>query len=48
MPKKKIGAGNLRCKRCGTFRAVIRSYGLHICRRCFREVAEDINFRKYH
>ncbi|MBD3186587.1 30S ribosomal protein S14 [Candidatus Bathyarchaeota archaeon] len=47
MPKKKVGAGNLRCKRCGTFRAIIRTYGLQICRRCFREVSEELNFRKY-
>ncbi|MFX0099510.1 MAG: 30S ribosomal protein S14 [Candidatus Hodarchaeota archaeon] len=48
MPKKKVGVGTLRCKRCGTFRAVIRSYGLMICRRCFRETAKDLRFRKFH
>lgn len=37
-----------KCKRCGTYRAVIRSYGLDICRRCFRETAESMGFRKYH
>ncbi|MHA1168400.1 MAG: 30S ribosomal protein S14, partial [Candidatus Hodarchaeales archaeon] len=36
-----------KCKRCGTHRAVLRSYSLMICRRCFREIAKDIGFRKY-
>ncbi len=35
------------CKNCGTTRALIRKYGLYICRRCFREMAESIGFRKY-
>ncbi|MBD3262378.1 MAG: 30S ribosomal protein S14, partial [Candidatus Altiarchaeales archaeon] len=26
--------------------ALIHKYGLNICRRCFREVAESIGFRK--
>jgi small subunit ribosomal protein S14 len=26
---------------------VIRSYGLVLCRQCFREVAEKLGFRKY-
>ncbi len=48
MAKKKPGTGGISCKRCGTYRGVIRSYDLQICRRCFREVAESLNFRKYH
>jgi small subunit ribosomal protein S14 len=36
------------CSRCGTYRGVNRSYGMMICRRCLREVAETIGFRKYH
>ncbi|MEM2963561.1 MAG: 30S ribosomal protein S14 [Candidatus Anstonellales archaeon] len=35
------------CRFCKTARGLIRSYGLMICRRCFREVAEQIGFRKY-
>ena len=41
------GKGNRICRFCGSARGLIRSYKLNICRRCFREVAEDIGFRKY-
>ncbi|MEM3030710.1 MAG: 30S ribosomal protein S14 [Candidatus Micrarchaeia archaeon] len=36
-----------KCRFCGNARGVIRSYGLRICRRCFREVGEQIGFRKF-
>ncbi|MGM0404762.1 MAG: 30S ribosomal protein S14 [Thermoplasmatota archaeon] len=35
------------CKRCGRKRGIIRRYGLHVCRQCFREIAEDLGFEKY-
>ncbi len=38
---------NLRCQRCGRPEAVIRKYGLYICRHCFREIAMELGFRKY-
>ncbi|VVC01873.1 30S ribosomal protein S14 type Z [uncultured archaeon] len=41
------GKGQRKCRFCGSARALIRSYGMKICRRCFREVAEEIGFRKY-
>ncbi len=41
------GRGTRRCRICGTSRALIRKYGIYICRRCFREVGENIGFRKY-
>ncbi|HEX54583.1 MAG: 30S ribosomal protein S14 [Candidatus Altiarchaeales archaeon] len=49
MQKKnmKIDARNLRCPVCGTTRGLIHKYGLNICRRCFREKAESIGFKKY-
>jgi len=48
LPKKrKYGKGALRCVRCGTHEAIIRIYGLNLCRRCFREVAEDLGFKKF-
>lgn len=43
----KIGKGARRCSRCGRFGAHIRKYGLSLCRQCFREVAEDLGFKKY-
>lgn len=42
--KKKRGYN---CRRCGTTRDVITSHGVMLCRRCFREVAEKLGFRKY-
>lgn len=45
--QRKFGKGTLRCRRCGTHEAIIRKYGLMLCRRCFREVAEQLGFKKY-
>jgi len=45
--KRKIGKGARKCTRCGSFRGLIRKYGLMYCRRCFREVAYELGFRKY-
>lgn len=44
---KMKGRGNRKCRICGTARGVIRKYELHICRRCFREVALDVGFEKH-
>jgi len=41
------GKGKRLCRNCGTARGLIRKYRLYICRRCFREMAESIGFRKY-
>ncbi len=41
------GIGLRRCKRCGRFGAHIRSYGLHLCRTCFREDAKKLGFKKF-
>jgi small subunit ribosomal protein S14 len=41
------GKGLRRCRFCGSARAVMRKYKLFICRRCFREVGEEIGFRKW-
>jgi small subunit ribosomal protein S14 len=35
------------CRKCGTETAVIRKYGLMLCRRCFKEEAEKIGFKKF-
>ncbi len=35
------------CERCGRKRGIIRRYGLHLCRQCFREKAEEMGFKKY-
>ncbi len=35
------------CRICKTKRGVISKYGLKICRRCFKEIAIDLGFRKF-
>ena len=48
VPKKRsCGMAIKRCGRCGRMRGVIGSYGLNICRQCFRETAKDLGFKKY-
>ena len=42
-----IGISAKKCERCGRFGAHIKSYGLNLCRHCFREVAVEIGFEKY-
>ncbi|MCD4740390.1 30S ribosomal protein S14 [archaeon] len=47
--KKKIPKGEpgRKCEKCGTARGLIRKYKMNICRRCFRENAEKMGFKKY-
>lgn len=35
------------CRRCKNDKGLIQKYNLMICRRCFKEMAEQIGFRKY-
>jgi small subunit ribosomal protein S14 len=47
-PKEKpCGIARKKCERCGRFGARVNSYGLNLCRHCFREIAEDLGFKKY-
>lgn len=45
--KRNFGKGEIQCRRCKTHRGVIRKYGLYYCRKCMREIAKDLGFRKY-
>ncbi len=45
--ERKYGISMNKCERCGRFGAHIGSYGLNLCRQCFREIAEEIGFKKY-
>ena len=45
--ERKIGIAARKCQNCGRFGAHIKSYGLNLCRHCFREIAEEIGFKKY-
>jgi len=45
--ERKIGIAARKCEKCGRFGAHIKSYGLNLCRHCFREIAVEIGFKKY-
>ena len=45
--ERTTGVATRKCERCGRFGAHIKSYGLNLCRHCFREVAVEIGFQKY-
>ena len=48
VPKKRGCGKNIkRCGRCGRRGGHISSYGLNLCRQCFREIATKIGFKKY-
>jgi len=44
---RKIGIAVKKCEKCGRYGAHIKSYGLNLCRHCFREIAVEIGFKKY-
>jgi len=44
---RKMGIATRKCERCQRFGAHIKSYGLNLCRHCFREIAVEIGFQKY-
>jgi len=41
------GITTKKCEVCGRFNAHISSYNLNLCRHCFRELAEELGFKKY-
>ncbi|MBU0636306.1 30S ribosomal protein S14 [Candidatus Micrarchaeota archaeon] len=36
-----------KCRVCGGKRGMIRKYGIRLCRRCFKDNALKIGFKKY-
>ena len=44
---RKFGIAARKCERCGRYGAHIRRYGLKLCRHCFREIAEELGFKKF-
>ena len=42
-----MGIAAKKCERCGRFGAHVGQYNLNLCRQCFREIAEEIGFKKY-
>jgi small subunit ribosomal protein S14 len=45
--ERKFGIAVMKCERCGRFGAHISSFGLNLCRQCFRDIAVEIGFKKY-
>lgn len=45
--KRAFGKYTNPCSRCGGRRGHISKYGLDVCRRCFREIATKIGFKKF-
>jgi len=45
--KQKFYGRQQGCEMCGRRRGIIRKYGLHLCRQCFRDKAEELGFKKY-
>eukprot|EP01002_Notosolenus_urceolatus_P015605 NODE_8336_length_522_cov_7.471459_g7278_i0.p4 GENE.NODE_8336_length_522_cov_7.471459_g7278_i0~~NODE_8336_length_522_cov_7.471459_g7278_i0.p4 ORF type:complete len:56 (+),score=13.52 NODE_8336_length_522_cov_7.471459_g7278_i0:299-466(+) len=41
-----VAQGSRYCRLCGNHNALIRKYGLYVCRQCFRENARQIGFVK--
>ena len=41
------GQSRHKCIVCGQTHAHIQKYGLHMCRKCFRDYAKRIGFKKY-
>ncbi len=47
-PKQRTtGIAKKKCERCCRFGAHLNQYNLNLCRQCFREIAEEIGFKKY-
>jgi small subunit ribosomal protein S29e len=42
--KQKFGKGARKCRVCNARQGLIRKYGIMMCRRCFRERAEEIGY----
>lgn len=45
--QRTTGITTQKCERCWRFGAHIKQYNLNLCRQCFREIAEEIGFKKY-
>ncbi|VDQ08372.1 unnamed protein product [Trichobilharzia regenti] len=44
---KNYGQGSRCCRVCANRHGLIRKYGLHMCRQCFRQYASVIGFKKF-
>ena len=47
-PKQRsCGKATKACSYCGSHRAFNGKYGINLCRKCFRDFAHTLNFKKY-
>lgn len=46
MVRKKFGRGAHKCQHCGRHGHVFQQHKLRLCRRCFRELAPKMGFKK--
>jgi small subunit ribosomal protein S14 len=44
---RKFGIAAQKCENCGRFGARVGQYNINLCRQCFRELANELGFRKY-
>ncbi|MAG15764.1 30S ribosomal protein S14 [Candidatus Woesearchaeota archaeon] len=45
--ERKFGKGTKHCEECSNTHGLISKYGLNMCRRCFREHAKSLGFKKF-
>ena len=45
--EREFGPTTKKCKRCGSNKGHVGKYGINLCRKCFREVAHKIGFKKF-
>jgi len=43
---RNYGKGSRECRVCGARQGLIRKYSMMVCRRCFREIAKEVGFKK--
>jgi small subunit ribosomal protein S14 len=47
-PKDRVfGIAAQKCENCGRFGAHVGQYNINLCRQCFRELAEELGFKKF-
>ncbi len=44
---REFGRGIKQCEECGNTRGHIAKYGLNMCRKCFRDHATKLGFKKF-
>ena len=45
--ERKFGKGIKQCEECGNTRGHISKYGINMCRKCFRDNAKELGFKKF-